>query len=101
MLEDAKIIEESGAFALVLEKIPAELAGRITESVQIPTIGIGAGPHCDGQVLVTPDMLGLNVDFHPRFVRHYAELANRLSEAVKNYIRDVKEKKFPSEEESY
>jgi 3-methyl-2-oxobutanoate hydroxymethyltransferase len=101
LLEDAKIIEESGAFALVLEKIPAELAGRITESVQIPTIGIGAGPHCDGQVLVTPDMLGLNVDFHPRFVRHYAELANRLSEAVKNYIRDVKEKKFPSEEESY
>jgi 3-methyl-2-oxobutanoate hydroxymethyltransferase len=101
LLEDAKVVEESGAFALVLEKIPALLAKRITESVSIPTIGIGAGPHCDGQILVTPDMLGLNLDFHPRFVRRYAELANNLSAAVKKYIKDIKEKNFPSEEESY
>ncbi len=101
LIEDAKAVEEAGAFALVLEKIPSQLGKRITESVNIPTIGIGAGPHCDGQILVTPDMLGLNVDFHPRFVRRYAELANELSGAVKNYIKDIKEKKFPSEEESY
>ena len=101
LLEDAKVVEEAGAFALVLEKIPSQLGKRITESVNIPTIGIGAGPHCDGQILVTPDMLGLNVDFHPRFVRQYAELADELSGAVKNYIKDIKEKKFPSEEESY
>ncbi len=101
LLEDAKAVEEAGAFALVLEKIPSQLGKRITESVNIPTIGIGAGPHCDGQILVTPDMLGLNVDFHPRFVRRYAELADVLSGAVKNYIKDIKEKKFPSEDESY
>jgi 3-methyl-2-oxobutanoate hydroxymethyltransferase len=101
LLEDAKVVEQAGAFALVLEKIPAQLAKRITESVSIPTIGIGAGPHCDGQILVTPDMLGLNLDFHPRFVRRYAELANDLSAAVKRYIKDIKEKNFPSEEESY
>ncbi len=101
LLEDAKAVEEAGAFALVLEKIPSGLAIRITESVSIPTIGIGAGPHCDGQILVTPDMLGLNVDFHPRFVRHYAHLADELSSAVKNYIKDIKAKNFPSEEESY
>ncbi|HEY6907487.1 MAG TPA: 3-methyl-2-oxobutanoate hydroxymethyltransferase [Ignavibacteriaceae bacterium] len=101
LLEDAKVVEESGAFALVLEKIPAQLAKSITESVSIPTIGIGAGPHCDGQILVTPDMLGLNTDFHPRFVRRYAELAENLSAAVKGYIKDIREKNFPSEEESY
>ncbi len=101
LLEDAKAVEEAGAFALVLEKIPAGLAKRITESVDIPTIGIGAGPYCDGQILVTPDMLGLNIDFHPRFVRHYAHLADELSAAVKNYIEDIKNKNFPSEEESY
>lgn len=101
LLEDAKVVEESGAFALVLEKIPAQLAKSITESVSIPTIGIGAGPHCDGQILVTPDMLGLNTDFHPRFVRRYAELAENLSAAVKGYINDIREKNFPSEEESY
>jgi 3-methyl-2-oxobutanoate hydroxymethyltransferase len=101
LLEDAKVVEEAGAFALVLEKIPAELAKRITESVSIPTIGIGAGPYCDGQILVTPDMLGLNVDFHPRFVRRYAELASELSAAVRKYIKDIREQNFPSEEESY
>lgn len=101
LLEDARVVEEAGAFALVLEKIPAELAGRITESLSIPTIGIGAGPYCDGQILVTPDMLGLNVDFHPRFVRLYAELANEVSDAVRRYIKDIRDKKFPSDEESY
>lgn len=101
LLRDAKVIEEAGAFSLVLEKIPAELAKQITESISIPTIGIGAGVHCDGQILVTPDMLGLNVDFHPRFVRHYANLAEDMVSAVKNYVKDVKEKGFPSDSESY
>ena len=101
LLEDARILEESGAFALVLEKIPAKLTKRITASVEIPTIGIGAGPYCDGQILVTPDMLGLNVDFHPRFVRYYAELAGIVKGAIQNYIQDIKDKNFPSDEESY
>ncbi|MGE5353876.1 MAG: 3-methyl-2-oxobutanoate hydroxymethyltransferase [Acidobacteriota bacterium] len=101
LLKDAKVLEEAGAFSIVLEKIPADLAKQITESISIPTIGIGAGVHCDGQILVTPDMLGLNVDFHPRFVRHYASLAENMVDAVKNYVKDVKEKGFPSESESY
>lgn len=101
ILKDAKIVEEAGAFALVLEKIPANLAKEVTASISIPTIGIGAGVHCDGQILVTPDMLGLNTDFHPRFVRYYAELAKEINKAVKSYIEDVKNNKFPSEKESY
>jgi 3-methyl-2-oxobutanoate hydroxymethyltransferase len=101
ILEDAKVLEEAGAFSLVLEKIPASLAKKITKAVSVPTIGIGAGAHCDGQILVTPDMLALNVDFHPRFVRHYSNLAEEISKAVKNYINDVKHDRFPSEEESY
>jgi 3-methyl-2-oxobutanoate hydroxymethyltransferase len=101
LLNDAKILQEAGAFALVIEKIPATLAKKITESISIPTIGIGAGMFCDGQILVTPDMLGLNVDFHPRFVRHYSELAKEVNEAVKKYINDVKHKKFPTSKESY
>ncbi len=101
LVEDALAIEEAGAFAVVIEKIPAELAKKITGQLKIPTIGIGAGVFCDGQVLVTPDMLGLNVDFHPRFVRHYSNLADNILDAVKNYINDVKQTKFPSEEESY
>ena len=101
ILEDARVIEQAGAFCIVLEKIPADLAKRVTESVKIPTIGIGAGPFCDGQVLVTPDMLGLNVDFHPRFVRMYASLADEIGKAVKDYISDVRNQSFPSKEESY
>ncbi len=101
LLKDAKILEEAGAFAIVLEKIPSLLSKKISESITIPTIGIGAGIHCDGQVLVTPDMLGLNVEFHPRFVRHYAELASVIDNAVKNYVKDVKERQFPTEKESY
>jgi len=101
ILKDAKIIEEAGAFSLVLEKIPADLAEQITKSLTIPTIGIGAGVHCDGQILVTPDMLGLNMDFNPRFVRRYAHFAEGITDAVKNYIDEVRHAKFPSKEESY
>lgn len=101
LLDDAKTLEDAGVFALVIEKIPAALAKKITESLTIPTIGIGAGMHCDGQVLVTPDMLGLNVDFNPRFLRHYSKLAEEVDQAVKKYIKDVKNKKFPTDKESY
>ena len=101
ILKDAKIIEEAGAFSIVLEKIPASLAQQITKSLTIPTIGIGAGVHCDGQILVTPDLLGLNMDFNPRFVRRYAQLAEGITTAVKNYIDDVRQAKFPAAEESY
>jgi 3-methyl-2-oxobutanoate hydroxymethyltransferase len=101
ILQDAKAVEEAGAYAIVLEKIPAVLAKKITEHLKIPTIGIGAGVHCDGQVLVSPDMLGLNMDFHPRFVRRYANLAEIITDAVKKYTEDVKSSNFPSEEESY
>jgi 3-methyl-2-oxobutanoate hydroxymethyltransferase len=99
--EDAQRLEEAGCFAIVLEKIPAELAKEVSDSLSIPTIGIGAGVHCDGQVLVTHDALGLTTDFNPRFVRHYAELADTISDAVQNYIDDVRARRFPSDEESY
>jgi len=101
ILKDSKIIEEAGAFAIVLEKIPASLAKQVTEQLSIPTIGIGAGVNCDGQILVTPDLLGLNVDFHPRFVRKYLNLADDISRAVKQYIEDIKSSDFPNETESY
>jgi 3-methyl-2-oxobutanoate hydroxymethyltransferase len=101
ILRDAKALEEAGAFAIVLEKVPAELAKRVTESVKIATIGIGAGPHCDGQVLVMHDMLGLTEEFSPRFVRRYAKLAEELRSAAKSYIEDVRGSKFPNEGESY
>ncbi|MBF0585481.1 3-methyl-2-oxobutanoate hydroxymethyltransferase [Prosthecochloris sp. N3] len=101
LLEDAKMLEEAGAFAIVLEKIPASLAARVTESVSVPTIGIGAGGACDGQVLVINDMLGLNTEFHPRFVRRYADLDGVMSDAVSRYVGDVRNSAFPSEEESY
>ncbi|GJQ32105.1 MAG: 3-methyl-2-oxobutanoate hydroxymethyltransferase [Ignavibacteriaceae bacterium] len=101
IIEDAKIIEEAGAFAVVLEKVPKELAKKVTGSLSIPTIGIGAGPYCDGQILVTPDMLGLNKEFHPKFLRYYANLADVLNGAFKEYINDVRENTFPSVDESY
>lgn len=101
LLRDAKILQEAGAFAIVLEKIPAKLAKKVTASVSVPTIGIGAGPHCDGQVLVLYDMLGLTEEFRPRFVRRYAELAELLREAFRAYIDDVKRRRFPTEKESY
>ena len=101
IMEDAKILEQAGVFALVLEKVPAELGKKISESLTIPTIGIGAGPHCDGQILVVYDMLGLIEDFHPRFVRKYENLSERIFSAFKNYINDVRKGEFPSENESY
>lgn len=99
--KDALILEQAGAFSIVLEKIPHGLAKVISQSIKIPTIGIGAGVYCDGQILVTPDMLGLNNEFHPRFVRHYADLADIMESSVKQYIKDVKDQDFPNEQESY
>jgi 3-methyl-2-oxobutanoate hydroxymethyltransferase len=101
IFNDAHLLEEAGAFSIVLEKIPAELAKKITESLKIPTIGIGAGGYCDGQILVYTDMLGLTVDFSPRFVRRYAQLNETIINAVKQYGNDVREKNFPTAEESY
>lgn len=100
LLRDAKLLEEAGAFALVLEKIPADLAAEVTASISIPTIGIGAGA-CDGQVLVINDMLGLSTEFHPRFVRRYAELDRVIFDAVSRYVDDVRGGTFPGEDESY
>ena len=99
--DDIRRLERAGAFGVVLEKIPATLAAELTESVAIPTIGIGAGAGCSGQVLVTHDLLGLTTDFNPRFVRHYAELGQTITEAVRAYAEDVRAGTFPSEEESY
>lgn len=99
--KDALLMQEAGCFALVLEKIPAQLAKQVTESLHIPTIGIGAGNHCDGQVLVMHDMLGINYEFNPRFLRKYLNLHEQITDAVKNYIGDVKSGSFPNESESY
>lgn len=101
LLEDARILADSGAFSIVLEKIPADLAKKVTDSISIPTIGIGAGPHCDGQVLVVYDMLGLTEEFKPRFVRRYSEVAETMRTAFRTYIKDVKSSKFPTTKESY
>lgn len=101
LLEDAKALEEAGCFALVLEKIPASLAQKVSESISIPTIGIGAGKACDGQVLVMHDMLGLNKEFNPRFLRRYADLDTDITNAVQQYIDDIKSGDFPSEDEQY
>ncbi len=98
---DAKILQEAGCFAIVLEKIPAALAKHVSESLTIPTIGIGAGMYCDGQVLVMHDMLGINTEFKPRFLRQYLNIAEQTTEAVKKYISDVKENSFPNESEQY
>jgi 3-methyl-2-oxobutanoate hydroxymethyltransferase len=98
---DAKVLEEAGCFAIVLEKIPAQLAKEVSESLSIPAIGIGAGMYCDGQVLVMHDMLGINTEFKPRFLRQYLNIAEQTSDAVKKYISDVKAKKFPDESEQY
>jgi 3-methyl-2-oxobutanoate hydroxymethyltransferase len=101
ILYDAKVLSDAGVFAIVLEKIPSVLARKITESIKVPTIGIGAGPHCDGQVLVVYDMLGLTEEFKPRFVRRYAEMAQTMRDAFTRYIKDVKGKQFPLSRESY
>ncbi|MBQ9200909.1 MAG: 3-methyl-2-oxobutanoate hydroxymethyltransferase [Bacteroidales bacterium] len=99
--EDALMLQEVGCFGLVLEKIPAALAKQVTESVQIPVIGIGAGPHVDGQVLVAHDMLGITQAFTPRFLRRYANLQDTIIEAAQAYIKDVKSCDFPNEKEQY
>lgn len=98
---DAILLEQAGCFAIVLEKIPAKLAKEVTESISIPTIGIGAGMHTDGQVLVMHDMLGINTEFKPRFLRQYLNLHEQVTGAVTQYIQDVKGKQFPNENEQY
>lgn len=99
--KDAKLLEEAGCYAIVLEKIPAILAAEVSQSLSIPTIGIGAGAGCDGQVLVMHDMLGINNTFKPRFLRQYLNLQEQIQGAVGQYIKDVKSGDFPSEKESY
>ncbi len=101
LLDDAKFLEEAGAFSVVMEKIPAALAQKVTESISIPTIGIGAGPHCDGQVLVVHDMLGMTHEFSPKFLRRYLNLYDEITSAVQNYVKDVKSVDFPNEKEQY
>ena len=101
LLKDAKMLEEVGCFAMVLEKVPAKLAKKVAEAVSIPVIGIGAGPDVDGQVLVLHDMLGINVDFSPRFLRRYNNLYEQIHGSVSSYIRDVKTRDFPTKKESY
>jgi len=101
ILEDAKGLEEAGVFSIVLEKVPASLAKKVTEQIGIPTIGIGAGVDCDGQVLVTHDMLGLFEKFKPKFSKRYSEVGKEMKNCYRKYIEEVKDKKFPGEEHSY
>jgi 3-methyl-2-oxobutanoate hydroxymethyltransferase len=101
LLEDALALEKAGCFALVLEKIPADLAKKVSDALAIPVIGIGAGQGVDGQVLVLHDMLGMNHNFNPRFLRRYANLDTVIHDAVSHYVSDVKELKFPTDQESY
>lgn len=101
LIKDAKLLEEAGAFSMVLEKIPTAVSKEISESIDIPTIGIGAGPFCDGQVLVSHDMLGIFDKFKPRFVRRYANMSREMRDAFAKYTEDVKSGNFPSEDESY
>lgn len=101
LIEDAKLLEDCGCFSIVLEKIPQKLAQVVAKEVSIPIIGIGAGPHVDGQVLVVHDMLGITQEFKPRFLRRYADLNNIMTKAVGDYIKDVKDNNFPNEQESY
>lgn len=98
---DAKLLEAAGCFGMVLEKIPALLAKDVSESLHVPTIGIGAGKYCDGQVLVMHDMLGINTEFKPRFLRTYLNMHEQVTGAVKQYITDVKSNDFPNEQEQY
>jgi 3-methyl-2-oxobutanoate hydroxymethyltransferase len=101
LMSDAVLLEECGCFGMVLEKIPAALAAKVTASVHIPTVGIGAGPDVDGQVLVMQDMLGINKEFKPRFLRRYADLDTIVKGAVGQYVADVKAKDFPNNDEKY
>lgn len=101
LIEDAKMLERIGCFAVVLEKIPAQLAKKVAESIAIPVIGIGAGGGVDGQVLVIHDMLGMNNEFNPRFLRRYLDLFDSMTKAIGQYVTDVKSKDFPNEKEQY
>jgi 3-methyl-2-oxobutanoate hydroxymethyltransferase len=101
LIADAKLLEAAGCFAIVFEKIPRELAKRVSEEISIPTIGIGAGPDCDGQVLVLHDLLGITMDFSPRFLRRYLNLAEDINTAITSYCEDVRSGEFPSDSESY
>ena len=101
LIEDALKLQEAGIFALVLEKIPSRLSSHVTKQLHIPTIGIGAGQDCDGQVLVVHDMLGMNKNFSPRFLRRYADVESVMTQAVHQYVEDVKTKDFPNEKEQY
>ncbi len=101
LIQDSKLLEAAGCFALVLEKIPSTLAKRVAENLTIPVIGIGAGPDVDGQVLVLHDMLGINTEFKPRFLRKYADLHGIITGAVEHYVLDVKNRSFPNEKEQY
>ena len=101
LVEDAKLLEKTGCFSIVLEKIPAKLAKKVTISVKIPIIGIGAGPNVDGQVLVLHDMLGMTHEFNPRFLRRYLNLYKDINDAVESYVKDVKSGNFPNQEEQY
>jgi 3-methyl-2-oxobutanoate hydroxymethyltransferase len=101
LLSDARVLEEAGVYALVLEGIPSELGRRITEAVSVPTIGIGAGPHCDGQVLVCYDFLGMYREIRPKFVKRYAELGDAIAEATARFVSEVREGVFPSAEHSF
>jgi 3-methyl-2-oxobutanoate hydroxymethyltransferase len=101
LLHDAKLLEAAGACAVVLELIPAVLAGRISQALTIPTVGIGAGPQCDGQVLVLHDMLGLNEQFSPKFLKHYAELGQAVRDAIRTYAAEVRDGKYPAREHSF
>ena len=101
LIKDAKLLDELGCFGIVLEKIPATVSKKVTSSVKVPVIGIGAGSHVDGQVLVTHDLVGLSTEFNPRFIRRYVDLGEIMSKAIKNYIKDVKHINFPSKDEQY
>jgi 3-methyl-2-oxobutanoate hydroxymethyltransferase len=101
LMQNARLLQEAGCFSLVLEKIPAKLGGDVAAELKIPVIGIGAGMHVDGQVLVMHDMLGITKDFSPRFLRRYLNLYEEIATATKNYIKDVKDKDFPNESEQY
>jgi 3-methyl-2-oxobutanoate hydroxymethyltransferase len=101
LIRDAHLLEDAGCFSIVLEKIPAKLAKQVADELTIPVIGIGAGPHVDGQVLVIHDMLGLNNDFSPRFLRRYANMEMVMNQAIQHYVEDVKSKNFPNEMEQY
>jgi 3-methyl-2-oxobutanoate hydroxymethyltransferase len=101
LLKDVRRLEKAGCFGIVLEKIPRDLAAQATAKISIPTIGIGAGRECDGQVLVTHDMLGINKEFSPRFLRRYGNLYDVMKDAVESYIKDVRSRDFPSDEEAY